>query len=170
MNKKFNTNEDRLENLKSRGNNIVESFSATFNKIKRVNEGDLSDEELEALAGEDEEYENQATLANLKEAQYEAQNPNKDEIIKMVKHTDQILDKKNRLVKVIEDNGLKVLYKIGPLQVFQDGISYEFNAQFTGSDGKPINNSDSKYRYFDEEGDMKTLEGDISIFQRSDMW
>jgi len=186
-----------------------------------VVEAELTDAELEALAAEDEEYENTAHKAwqnnnekldeekelqqitipdkteasrtefnhhtqikhtdgteknvpkknkSIDESQYESQNPNKDEIIKMVNYTNDILDKKGRIVRRIEDNGLKVQYKIGPLQVFQDGISYEFNAQFIGSDGKNIDNSDSKYRYFDDEHSMKTLDGDIKIFQRSDMW
>jgi len=37
--KKFKTNEDRLNNLKKRSQLIKESFHATFNKIKRIDEG-----------------------------------------------------------------------------------------------------------------------------------
>jgi hypothetical protein len=36
--KKINTNKDRLEDLKKRGNLIKESFQEQFNKIKRINE------------------------------------------------------------------------------------------------------------------------------------
>jgi hypothetical protein len=70
MSKKFLTENDRLENLKKRGQLIKESFQKEFNKIKRLDEAELSDEELDALAKEDEEYENQATRANLKETMY----------------------------------------------------------------------------------------------------
>jgi len=66
--KKIQTKKDRLDSLKKRGNLIKESFQAQFNKIKRVNETELSDEELsdeelEALAAEDSEYEDKAHKA-----------------------------------------------------------------------------------------------------------
>jgi len=73
--KKINTNKDRLENLKERGDLIKESFQREFNKIKRVDEEfdwskyehKLSDEELDALGKGEADYEDKATRANLGE-------------------------------------------------------------------------------------------------------
>ena len=55
--KKFKTNQDRLNDLKKRGDLIKESFQKEFNKIKRLDEGYLDppdygqDEEIEGVTG-----------------------------------------------------------------------------------------------------------------------
>jgi len=130
--KKFNTNKDRLDNLKERGNLIKEAFQKEFNKIQRLDEN--------------------------------------EEVVKMVNYTNDILNKKGGIVRRIEDDNLKVQYKLGPLQVFQDGVSYEINTQYTNAKGEEINYSRSKYRYFDDKSDMDTLSSDIKLLQGRDMW
>ena len=47
MKKKFNTEKDRLENLKKRGDLIKESFHGMFNRIKRIDEEISSSEEID---------------------------------------------------------------------------------------------------------------------------
>mgnify|MGYP003624611510 CR=1 FL=1 len=95
---------------------------------------------------------------------------NNEEVVKMVNYTNDILNKKGGIVRRIEGDNLKVQYKLGPLQVFQDGVSYEINTQYTNAKGEQINNSESKYRYFDNKRDMDTLLSDIKLLQARDMW
>ena len=142
--KKIITNKDREKTLIERGQRIIESFQNGFDKIKRIDEDfdwskyekELSDEELEALADEDSDYEDKANKAWInKNTQNEATTPNSDTYFETLSEAlDSVRNKVARMGYSLDEDSMMFQFGTG-------GISYGETKRSTIEllkDGNPI--------------------------------